>query len=116
MELHGHTANCHAVPGTVVHNTAGTPETSRGIVTRKAHTSPRRPAPPLEPAQASYLQLLDTVHHLRATAGPVDLELLLPEDLFAGCELLYGLPVRRVPGVIPGVVARLPDAIHTRSA
>jgi len=69
-----------------------------------------RHGPVLPPAQVSYLQLLDTVQHLRATAGPVDLELLLPEDLFAGCEVLYGLPVRRVPGVTPGVVARLPDA------
>lgn len=64
--------------------------------------------------QASYLRLLETVHHLRATAGPVELELLLPHDLFSGCDVLYGLPVRRVSGVSPGVVARLPgEAITT---
>lgn len=60
-------------------------------------------------AHADYLDLLDTVQLLRATAGPVELELLLPDDLFSGCDVLYGLPVRRVPGVTPGVVARLPD-------
>lgn len=56
-----------------------------------------------------YLQLLDIVHLLRATAGPVELELLLPEDLLTGYDVLYGLPVRRVPGIEPGVVARLPE-------
>ena len=57
---------------------------------------------------ARYLQLLDTVHLLRTIPAAVELEFLLPDDLFAGCQILYGLPVRRARGVTPGVVARLP--------
>lgn len=76
----------------------------------------RRQRTSLGPAQVAYQHLLDTVHHLRATAGPVDLELLLPDDLFVGCNVLYGLPVRRASGVTPGVVARLPGTAQPRSA
>lgn len=68
-----------------------------------------------ESDHATYLRLLDTVHLLRAQPGSIELEFLLPDDVLAGSDILYGLPVRREPSVTPGVIVRLPALRHSTS-